>query len=210
VRIVLAPVDLEEALSELTRGGIVAYPTETFYGLGVDALNEDALEDLQELKGRDPLSPFPVLLPSLFHLQRHVRMIPDQARMLAGRYWPGPLTLVLKATGLPKSLLGPTGGVGFRVSSHPVAAELLTRFDRPVTSTSANRAGKKPSSSVEQVRDYFVDRDILTLDAGNTPGGKPSTVLDFSSGSEFRVIREGAIPVAEIRAELSRNRNQGS
>ena len=202
MRVVLAPMDIREAAEELVRGGVVAYPTETFYGLGVDAQNPEALARLVSLKGRDAVNPFPVLLPDLGHLIRFTGPLPETVSRLITKFWPGPLTLILKARDLPDLLKGPSGGIGFRVSSHPVARELLTEFGRCVTATSANSTGKKPASSMNELRAYFEKTNILALDAGNTPGGLPSTVLDFTDPKKFKVVREGAISLEEIRCAL--------
>ncbi|MFH1017897.1 MAG: L-threonylcarbamoyladenylate synthase [Pseudomonadota bacterium] len=202
MRIVLAPIDVKEAVTELARGGIVAYPTETYYGLGVDAENPVALERLASLKGRDVANPFPILLPDSEHLARFTGPLPSTVLTLTEHFWPGPLTLILKSHGLPDLLKGPSGGIGFRVSSHPVAHALLSEFGRCVTATSANLTGEKPASSMEELRAYFGKTDILALDAGDTPGGAPSTVLDLTDPKEFHVVREGAIAIDEIRAVL--------
>ncbi len=176
----------------------MAYPTETFYGLGVDAHNETALLKLQEMKGREGAKPFPVLLPDLAALSRYSVAVPPLARTLMQRYWPGPLTIVLEARNLPALLMNERGGVGFRISAHPLARELVREFGRCVTTTSANLAKQKPARSAEEVREMFSRQEVFCLDGGTTPGEEPSTVVEFTCDANPRLLREGAIPWKEI------------
>jgi len=185
---------LDQAAARLRKGGIVAYPTETFYGLAADPWQPVALERLLALKGRDPLAPLPLILPSRDHLAALVAQVPTDAEVLMDRYWPGPLTLVLPArAGLPEALVGPAG-IGVRLSGHPVAAELAARLDAPLVATSANPSGEPPAQTADQVARYLPGVDLL-VDGGRTAGGKPSTVVAVALSGEVTVLRQGAIHV---------------
>ncbi len=185
---------VREALSFLSEEKVIAYPTETFYGLGADGHNPEAIETIQRLKGREGDRPFPVLLPNRESLGRYVEKIPAVAELLIDRFWPGPLTVVLPCSNLPQQLIGKTGGVGFRVSSHPVASILIRAFGRCVTTTSANLSGRPPARLAKEVSESFAPDEVYVLDGGGTPGGQPSTVIDLTDAEHPTVIREGAIP----------------
>lgn len=195
---------ISKIVEALSKGKIVAFPTETFYALGVDAHNPEALKALSNLKSRPIDQPFPVFLPSMESLSKYATDIPAQALSLAQKYWPGPLTLILKCEVLPKSLQGKHGGVGFRISQHPLAQALASIFKRCITSTSANPSGCSPASSAEELGQYFQNTDILILDGGKTPGGKASTVIDFTSPKGPTLVREGRILKSEIETILKR------
>ena len=182
---------------------MVAYPTETFYGLGVDATREDALDQLVKLKGREPDKPFPVLVASKKQLSEYISTIPKNVESLMERYWPGPLTLILPCGSLPSLLSNARGGVGFRISSHAIARELPELLGKPITSTSANRAGEPPAGSLASVRQQFRnEKNLYLLGGGSTSGSLPSTVLDFTERPP-RIVREGAIPEGSLKPYLS-------
>ena len=186
------------AVYALKRGEVIVFPTETFYGLGADAFNETAVEQVVFLKGRSPESPIPIIIADEKMLKRVVRDLPPIAVRLIDHFWPGPLTLVLPATeGLPEALLNKDGGVGVRVSSHPVATQLSRELNRPLTATSANPSGKEPARTVDEARTYFADRVEIFLDGGRLEGKKGSTVVAIREG-EWRIIREGAISHQEL------------
>ena len=134
--------DVVRAVEALRRGEVIIFPTETLYGLGADALNVAAVARVVEVKGRDARSPIPILVADPRMLNTVVTEIPAIAKRWMDQFWPGPLTLVLKAQrGLPSPLLNPKGGVGVRISRHPLAAEILQQLGRPITATSANPSG---------------------------------------------------------------------
>jgi L-threonylcarbamoyladenylate synthase len=185
---------LERAAQALREGRLVAYLTETFYGLAADPWQPVALERLLVLKGRSSGVPLPLILPSRDHLAVVVDEIPGAALVLMDRYWPGPLTLVLPARpGLPAPLLGP-GGVGVRLSPHPVASGLAARLDAPLVATSANPAGEPPAETGDEVAERLPGVDLL-VDGGPAAGGAPSTVVAVSLSGELKVLRQGAIHV---------------
>ena len=187
------------AADVLRRGGVVVYPTETLYGLGVDATNPQALARLVALKGREAGKPISVLVADQTMLSELADEVSPLARRLVRRFWPGPLTLVLPArAGVSELLTGGTGTIGVRVSSHPVATALVAAVGRPVTSPSANPAGCAPPVTVDDARTYFGTTVDAYLDGGRLPGEPASTVVDVRDG--LRVVREGAVSAAVLRA----------
>lgn len=186
---------------ELARSGaIVAFPTDTVYGIGTAAADGTAVGRLYVVKGRPEDRPIPVLLPSLDLLERVVREVPEGARRLAERYWPGPLTLVLPARPLPREVTAGGATVGVRVPDHPVALGVLRAAGVPLAVTSANRSGAANLTTGEQVESEL-GRSLTLVLNGTAPGGVPSTVLDLS-GDEPVVLRHGALSAAEIEAVL--------
>jgi L-threonylcarbamoyladenylate synthase len=186
------------ALQALKRGAVVVFSTETFYGLGADALNADAVEGVVSLKGRNPDSPIAVIIADEEMLPQIASEISPVAQKLIRRFWPGPLTLVLPAKpGLPAALLNRDGKIGVRVSSHPLAARLSRELGRPLTATSANPSGKEPARTIEQARAYFGDRIEIFLDAGALAGKSGSTVAEVN-GDQIKIIREGEISSKEL------------
>ena len=200
------PETLARALALLRRGGTVAYPTETFYGLGADALNEAAVGKIYAIKGRGFQNPLPVIIGAREDLAPLVADVPDVALPLMKDFWPGPLTLVFRAAPcVPPLLTAGTGKIGIRLSSHPVARELARRLGGPLTATSANLSGRKEAVSAQEVRENLrrLEPDAL-LDGGPTPGGRGSTVLDVTMDPPV-LLREGAVPSDRIfRKDLPR------
>jgi len=190
------PEEIVFAAEALRRGEVVAYPTETFYGLGVNALDELALARLRALKGRGAEKAISILVSDADMLGLVCKAPSPLARRLIARHWPGALTLVLPArAGLPVPLVQ-DGCVAVRVSSHPTAQALVSAFGAPVTTTSANRAGEPPATTPEAVEEVFEGR-CRVLHAGTTPGGSASTVVRIRGG-KMEILRQGAIqPEAE-------------
>ena len=184
---------VREAADVLRRGGLVAFPTETFYGLGAAALDAVAVRRVFEVKGRPSSMPLLVLVDSAARL-RHVAIdVPERARTLMDRHWPGALTLVFRAAPqLPAELTAGTGTVGVRVPNHRVARALVSQLGLPVTAPSANPTGGDPPTTADGVLAYFRDVLDLVLDGGPTPGGAPSTVVDVTVDPP-RVLRQGAV-----------------
>jgi L-threonylcarbamoyladenylate synthase len=186
------------ALRSLKRGEVIVFPTETFYGLGVDALNENAVERVASLKGRNPDNPIAVIVADREMLGRIVTDVPAVAEKLIRRFWPGPLTLILPAKpDLPVPLLNRDGKIGVRVSSHPIATRLTCELGRPITATSANPSGKEPARTIQEARSYFVGGIEIFLDGGILTGKKGSTVAEVIE-SKLRIIREGEISAQEL------------
>ncbi len=185
------PEEIIFAAEALRRGEVVAYPTETFYGLGVNALDELALARLRLLKGRGAEKAISILVGDVEMLGLVCKPPSVLARRLIARHWPGALTLVLPARpGLPAPLVQ-DGCVAVRVSSHPTAQALVAAFGAPLTTTSANRAGDPPATTPEAVEEVF-DGRCRVLHAGATPGGAASTIVRVR-GAKMEILRQGAI-----------------
>ena len=193
----------EAVARHLARGGLLAYPTETVYGLGSRAVEED-VDALVALKGRRAGKPFLLLIAGRQMAEARGLHFTQSAQALADVFWPGPLTLVL--TGgeghLPDALRGPEGGIAVRWTSHPGMEALISSFGYPITSTSANRPGQPtaagPTQIADQFRDEVADGRLLLLDGGTLGNQPPSTVVDCTDRLP-RIIREGAIPAVEMR-----------
>ena len=182
----------------ILQGGVAAFPTETFYGLGADARNEEALQKIFQIKGREENKPLLLLIADRDWLSGLVRNIPPAAGRLMEKFWPGPLTLVFEASPRLSALLtGGTGTVGVRLSPHPVAQALIRAVGRAITATSANLSGQPSASVAAEVFRALGNRVDAILDGGQTPGGLGSTVLDVSSPAP-RIIRRGVISQAEL------------
>ena len=195
------PVLAERMRRVLGENGLIALPTESFYGLAVDPFNEQALEKLWQVKGRSKGKPVLVLIGEGSQLNPFVRNIPPAATVLMNAFWPGPLTIVFPAAlGLSDAVTAGTRSVGIRFSAWQPLCELLQRVG-PLTGTSANREGMPPPTTAKEVRHYFGDALDLIVDAGPTPGGRPSTVIDVQG--PIRIIRDGAIDREDIVAQLA-------
>jgi L-threonylcarbamoyladenylate synthase len=195
-----APNLIKEAIRILKTGGVVAYPTETFYGLAADAGNEAAVEKLFRIKGRDFRNPVALIAASESQLGDLTAEIPDMARLLMETFWPGPLTLVFRTSRhVNTRLTADTGKIGVRISSHPLAAALAAGLGRPITATSANLSGRPECVSAPEVRRCLGHLIDLMIDGGATPGGKGSTFIDMTTHPP-RMLREGAISVSDIAA----------
>ncbi|HVY37898.1 MAG TPA: L-threonylcarbamoyladenylate synthase [Polyangia bacterium] len=187
------PAEVAAAIAALRRGEVVAYPTETFYGLGVDAFDAAAVERLRALKGRGEKA-ISVLVEGEAMLARLCAELSPRARALMARHWPGPLTLALPARpGLPEALVL-DGCVAVRQSPHPIARALVAGFGGPVTTTSANRSGEPPATEAAAVRAALGD-GCHVLDGGPTPGGAPSTLARVR-GDAVEILRPGAVDLA--------------
>ncbi len=175
----------------LHQGGIIAIPTETFYGLAVDPFDATAVERLRRLKGREEGKPILVLISSLEQLPLVAREVPSMARILIDAFWPGPLTILFPAVpSLPGNLTAGTGLVGIRLSScEPLMA--LLAYVGPLTGTSANLADQPPARTALMVEQALGQEVDLIVDAGTTAGGLPSTVIDVQQ--PVRVVRDGAV-----------------
>jgi L-threonylcarbamoyladenylate synthase len=194
---------IQRAVSILEDGGIVAYPTETFYGLAVDASSVAACARLFEVKGRPKDKALPCVIASAGELPALARRITPDARVLSERFWPGPLTLVVDArSGLAAA--SRDGSVAVRVSGLALARRLCRAFGGPLTATSANRTGSPAPTSAVDVRAGLGDTIDLVLDGGVCPGGLPSTIVDVR-GDRPALLRSGKIPYDEVqRALISR------
>jgi len=189
--------DLAAVAQLLARGEIACVPTETSYGLAVDAGNPDAVDALVELKGRTEGMPIAVIAADIAQARSLSSAWLPSAEALASEHWPGPLTLVVAAAdGLPTPLVGPLG-VGVRVSSHPWCRAIAAALGRPITATSANPSGQPAATSVAIARGYFGERVSLYLDGGESEPGPPSTVVAIEPNGAMTVLRAGAVEVTQ-------------
>jgi L-threonylcarbamoyladenylate synthase len=192
--------EIARAVEILRAGGLVAFPTETVYGLGADASNATALRRLFEAKGRPTSHPVIVHVRGASDLPRWAREVPPAAERLTERFWPGPLTLVLKrAAGVLDQVTGGEDTVGLRAPAHPVAQRLLQLFGGGIAAPSANRFGRLSPTTAQHVRDELGDAVDLILDGGACEVGIESTIIDLSSGIPV-LLRPGRIGTADIEA----------
>jgi len=198
----LQSVPIRDAVAILRRGGLVAFPTETVYGLGADASNPAAVTRIYEVKGRPAGHPVIVHIGDIGHLARWARDIPEAATKLAARFWPGPLTLVLRrALGVGSQLTGGQDTIGLRVPGHPVALQLLREFGGGIAAPSANRFGRISPTTAEHVRSDLGSEVDLVLDGGACEIGIESTIVDLSGGRPV-LLRPGRIGAGDIAAML--------
>ncbi len=192
------PPGIERARQLILKGGVVAFPTETFYGLAADGLNERALQKVFQIKGREGDKPLLLLVADRSWVPGLVQGISSLAERLMEKFWPGPLTLVFAASPhIPAILTANTGKIGLRISSFPAAQALVQAVGRAITGTSANLSGQPSLSTAQEVFQALGGKVDLILDGGKTAGGLGSTVLDVS-GVQPTVIREGAISRREL------------
>lgn len=188
-----SPQIIAEAVAQLAAGHVVAYPTETLYGMAVDVTNDKAVKRLYDLKRRDYGLPVAILVADMSMLEQYVTHIPEPARNLMKQFWPGPLTILFTArNNISPGLMTNTGKIGIRISSHPVATALVRQFGKPITTTSANLSGYPPSLQVKHVQKYFQDKLDCIIDGGECEPSQGSTVVDVADET-MAIIREGAL-----------------
>ena len=193
---------LAEAVELLRAGELVAFPTETVYGLGADAGNPEALAKIFAAKGRPADHPLIVHVPDVAHLDQWAREIPDAAHLLAQAFWPGPLTLILKRQPtVPDLVTGGQDTVGLRIPHHPLALQLLKAFDGGIAAPSANRFGHISPTTAQHVREELGAAVALVLDGGPCSVGIESTIVDLSRGDPV-ILRPGMISAAQIDQAL--------
>jgi L-threonylcarbamoyladenylate synthase len=194
------PSLIARAVEILRSGGLVAFPTETVYGLGADASSPAAVRRIFEAKGRPADHPLIVHLGSVDALDAWAADVPPLARTLAEALWPGPLTIVLRRSArVPDAVTGGLPTVGLRVPAHPIALELLRAFEGGIAAPSANRFGTVSPTTAEHVRDGLGDRVDLVLDGGASAVGVESTIVDLS-GDEPGILRPGGVPREVLEA----------
>jgi len=197
--------NVAEAVRRLAAGELVAFPTETVYGLGADAANAEAVAKIFALKGRPEKHPLIVHIADPLAIEAWARHVPEAARKLADRFWPGPLTMIMpKSARVPAAVTGGQDTVGLRCPSHPLAQELLREFARAgsggVAAPSANRFGHVSPTSAQHVRDELGE-SLLVLDGGPCEVGLESTIVDLSRGAPV-LLRPGAITRRDLEAVL--------
>ncbi len=190
--------ELERGVQVLRDGGVVAFPTDTLYGLGADVFNLDALQKVFDIKERPAGLALPVLIDSWKQFETVAADVTQVARTLAEKYWPGPLTLIVsKADAVPDLLTAGAPTVAVRVPDHPVPRSLARMFGGPITGTSANRSGEPDLKSLEELTAQLGSRVDYVVTAGPAPMGTASTVIDISAGG-LKLIREGALPFEDV------------
>jgi L-threonylcarbamoyladenylate synthase len=191
----------EEILSFLRAGGVIAFPTDTAYGLGADPFSEPAVRRIFEIKGRAEDKPILLLVNSI-DMARSVATLSDASLAVAARFWPGPLTMILPARpNVPNLVTAGTATVGLRWANAPFAARLLSGLDRPITATSANLSGMESTVTAGEVRAQLEDRLAVLIDGGSLPARGGSTLLDLTQMPP-KVLREGPVSVAELNEVL--------
>jgi len=194
---------IEEAATWIRRGGVVALPTDTLYGLAADPFSSTAVSRIYAVKGRAAERALPLVAADAAQVAACLGQLSPAAERLAGRFWPGPLTLLLAAPrALAVEVSGGTGKVGVRVPACDVTRAICAAVGRPITATSANVSGEPATADpgeVERTIGHGVD---LLIDTGRTPGGAPSTIVDATGSGQPRLIREGAVAWDEIQAWL--------
>ncbi len=193
---------LADAAKVIRDGGIVAFPTDTFYGLAVDPFNENAIKGLYQIKGRESSKPIILLISKTAMLDTLIRKdISRLAKSVMKEFWPGPLTLILKRNSrLPAFLAKGTQTIGIRLPDAPIPLQLINEIGFPLTATSANLSGHSPATTGEEISEIFGKQIHLILDAGPCDS-IPSTLIDLSS-EDIRIVREGKIPIERINRFL--------
>jgi L-threonylcarbamoyladenylate synthase len=195
------PDAFQVASDVIQAGGVIAFPTDTVYGIGVSAFNQDAIEKIYQVKGRSHLKAIPILAGDAGDLVRIAAPFPPAAQKIIHEFWPGALTVVLPLlAGLPKNL-SPTPTIGLRIPDHDQVRDLL-RKTGPLAATSANLSGEASALTADEVFQQLDGRIDLILDGGPVPGGTASTVLDCS-GEELKILREGPITKQAIDRTLN-------
>lgn len=202
------PLDIkrqvEEGISVLKQGGIVAFPTDTVYGLGACATNQQAVERVYEVKGRPQNMALPLLLAHISQISEVAEPVPQIAWLLARNFLPGALTLVLpKSNSVPDFVTAGGETVAVRIPAHPIPVALIDALGAPVIGTSANLSGKPSALTADEVYSQFGNKIDLVIDGGKCPGGRESTIVDVT-GETPVVLREGAIAFRELEQVCGR------
>jgi L-threonylcarbamoyladenylate synthase len=193
---------ISEAARIINSGGIVSFPTRYLYGLGANALNPDAIDQVFKIKQRPYSKPLSVLINRQEDLALLVRNVPQAAVRIMEGFWPGDITIVFEANEtLPPNLTAGSGKIGVRLPQHPVAVALTNAVQVPITATSANLTGRGGCSRVSDLDPAVADKLDLMLDAGQLEGGSGSTVVDVTFDAP-KILREGAVPAKDIFAIL--------
>lgn len=191
---------IESAVGILKNGGVLIYPTETCYGLGCDATNKEAVKKIYKIKGREEKKSLPMIVANLIIVKKYFE-IKNKSLELAEKYWPGPLTLILKVRKDVKIFFSKEGqaSAAVRVSSHKIAKALSQKLGKPIISTSANVSGKPPCYNVEEVLEQFKNRKFqsdLILDAGQLKKNQPSTIVKVEN-DKIKILRAGKLKLLE-------------
>ena len=193
----------DEAAEIIKTGGLVAVPTETVYGLAGNGLDEEAVKQIYEVKGRPQVKPLSLMVPGAEAMDRYCEDVPQGARLLAERFWPGPLTIVLKAKDfIPSIVLAGGDTVGLRCPDHPMTLELLKKAGVPFAAPSANPSGEESPKTAQKVWDYFSGRIEGIIDGGECGIGRESTIISMAQ-KPYKILRQGALAEKEIASALT-------
>jgi L-threonylcarbamoyladenylate synthase len=188
---------IEKGISLLKKGGVIAFPTDTVYGLGASIAIDSAVERVYRIKGRPQNQALPLILADISQLEEIASSIPAYALILAEKFWPGPLTLVLPKSEAVSDIVSSGPTVAVRIADHPIPTTLARGVGKAITGTSANRSGQPSALTAEEARKQLGDKVDLIIE-GDCPGGKESTIVDLT-GQAPVILREGALSLAELR-----------
>src|SRR2546426_4232938 len=192
------------AAEQIRAGKVLGMPTDTFYGLAADPFNLRAVERVYEIKSRSRHKPLSLLIENVDQAEEFAGPLPDDFQLLARRFWPGPLTMIVPAAShLPLKVTANTGNVALRVPAAEIPLAVVRAAKIPITATSANLSGAAECSTAEQVREQLQDRISLIVDGGASPRSALSTIVQFNQDDSWEILREGAIPAKEIIEALS-------
>ena len=188
---------IEKGVKILKEGGVIAFPTDTVYGLGADAFNSTAAERIYEIKNRPNYQQFPLLIADVKQLTVLAEPIPEIVQFLARRFWPGGLTLVLLKKDSVPDYVASRPTIAVRIPNHPVCLALMQHLRNPLIGTSANISGQPPALTADEVRQQLGGKIDLIINGGKCPGGKESTIVDVTHEPPI-ILRQGIIPSHEI------------
>jgi L-threonylcarbamoyladenylate synthase len=191
------PREIRKGVEILRKGGVIAFPTDTVYGLGADAFNTRAVERVYEIKKRCRSQQFPLLIANAKQLTTLAESIPEIAWLLARRFWPGGLTLVLSKKASLPACLGSQTTIAVRIPDHPVCLALIKGLRHPITGTSANTSGQPAALTADEVGQQLEGKIDLIINGGKCPGGKESTIVDTTREPPI-ILRQGIIPSHDI------------
>ncbi len=188
------------AADQIRAGEVLGMPTDTFYGLAADPFNLRAVDRVYEIKSRSRHKPLSLLIESVEQAEEMARPLPEEFEALARKFWPGPLTIIVKASSrLPLKVTANTGNVALRIPNSRIPLAVVQAAQIPITATSANLSGEAECTTALAVRDQLKDRISIIVDGGTSPREVPSTIVDLTDeDARWRILREGAIPAQEI------------
>lgn len=197
--------NIEQAARLIKHGELVAVPTETVYGLAGNGLDSEAVGKIYEVKGRPPVKPLALMIPDGGKMELYCEDVPEQAKKLAESFWPGPLTIVLKAKSVVPEIVRAGGNtVALRCPDHPLTLELLSKAQLPLAAPSANPSGEPSPKNADEVMEYFDGKISAVIDGGECGIGTESTIIDMSA-TPYRILREAALSEETIRKALAQN-----
>ena len=198
------PSLVKYACEQIQAGQVLGMPTDTFYGLAADLFNLRAVERVYEIKSRLKHKPLSLLIENVDQADEFARPLCDDFHLLARRFWPGPLTMIVPAAShLPLKVTANTGNVALRGPAAEIPLAVVRTAKIPITATSANLSGAVECTTAEQVRDQLQNRISLIVDGGKSPRSIASTIVHFKEDGSWQILREGAIPAKEITEALS-------